>query len=210
VKVDIKLLREGLEILGIEASGCRDAFVEYLDLLQKWNRIYNLTAICHPDDRVVKHLFDSLAVRPYLLGQRIIDVGTGAGFPGIPLAIVEPRRQFVLLDSQIKKVNFLLAVKSALGLTHVKVVHARVEDFSPEVFFDTVLTRAFASLESIWEKTRHLAGQGGQFLAMKGQYPLGELEGLTENDWKIHVLNVPFLNEKRHLVQFSKKNGVVA
>lgn len=206
--MDIKLLREGLEILGIEASGCEEAFVEYLNLLQKWNRIYNLTAIRHPDEMVVKHLFDSLAVRPYLSGQRIIDVGTGAGFPGIPLAIVEPHRQFVLLDSQIKKVNFLSAVKNALGLTHVQVVHARVEDFSPEGFFDTVLTRAFASLEDIWEKTQHLVGQGGQVLAMKGQYPLDELKGLTENDWEIHILNVPFLNEKRHLVQFSKREGV--
>ena len=204
------LLQEGLSALGIEASCYEEAFVEYLNLLQKWNRIFNLTAICRPDEMVVKHLFDSLVVRPYLSGERIIDVGTGAGFPGIPLAIVEPHRHFVLLDSQIKKVNFLSAVKTALGLTHVTVVHARVEDFSPEVFFDTVLTRAFASLEGIWEKTQHLVGQGGQFLAMKGQYPLSELEGFTEKDWKIqiHSLNVPFLNEKRHLVQFWQKDGV--
>jgi len=201
MSIDIKLLHKGLSTLGVDPACCSEAFIEYLQLLQKWNRVYNLTAIRHSHDMVVKHLFDSLSIRPYLSGQRIIDVGTGAGFPGIPLAIVDPRREFVLLDSRIKKINFLTAVKSALNLTHVKIVHARVEDFSSEAFFDTVVTRAFASLEIMWKKTQHLVSKNGQFLAMKGQYPFDELSAVTQNTSQVYTISVPYLNEKRHLVR---------
>lgn len=201
------LLREGLIALGLEPSRYEQAFIDYLHLLEKWNRVYNLTAISDPDDRIVKHLFDSLAVRPYLFGDRIIDVGTGAGLPGIPLAIVEPNRQFVLLDSQIKKIHFLSTVKNALGLAQVEIVHARAEDFFPEVLFDTVLTRAFASLEVMWKKTHHLVSKDGQFLAMKGQYPTEELKAFVgnKNKWEVHEIKVPYLHEKRHLLRL--KNG---
>ena len=204
---DSKLLRDGLTLLGFDPFRYQQFFIDYLDLLEKWNRVYNLTAINDANDRIIKHLFDSLVVAPYLSGQRIIDVGTGAGFPGIPLAIVDSSRQFVLLDSQIKKIKFLTAVKNALGLTHVEIVHARVEDFSPDVLFDTVMTRAFAPLDVMREKTQHLLHKEGKFLAMKGQYPSDELKAMGVNDSQVYKLEVPYLDEARHVVIISRSVG---
>jgi len=197
-----QLLQEGLCILGLNASCYQPIFLEYLNLLQKWNRVYNLTAIRDANDIVLKHFFDSLVIHPYLSGHRIIDVGSGAGFPGVPLAIIDSTRQFVLLDSQIKKIQFLTMVKNTLDLKHVEIVHARAEDFLPEVLFDTVLTRAFSTLDIMKEKTQHLLNKGGQFLAMKGQYPTEELKALGDNShWEVYPLKVPYLHEERHLVR---------
>lgn len=198
--IDRALLRKGLAALNPDYVGFEATFVEYFDLLQKWNRVYNLTAILHAEEVLVKHFFDSLSIAPYLLGNRILDVGTGAGFPGLPLAIVEPKRSFVLLDSQIKKIHFLEAIKGALKLSHVEILHARVEDFLPEASFDTVITRAFGSLTDIQAKTQHFLSPQGQILAMKGQYPADELHNFDENSFEVHALKVPFLDQDRHLI----------
>ena len=197
------LLNSGLKALNIEPHHA-DQFERYINLLQKWNRVYNLTALSATEDIIIRHFFDSLVVRPYLTGQVILDVGTGAGFPGIPLAILEPTRQFVLLDSQVKKIRFLIAVKDALKLSNVTIIHSRIETFFPQMFFDNVISRAFASLNTICKKTAHLLEKNGQLLVMKGKYPGDELNELLQVNFKVHVLEVPYLQEQRHLVCLQK------
>jgi 16S rRNA (guanine527-N7)-methyltransferase len=179
-----------------------DRLLDYIALLDKWNQAYNLTAVRDPGEMVTRHLLDSLAVAPHLTGQRIIDVGTGAGLPGIPLAILFPERQFVLLDSNGKKTRFLVQAKASLGLDNVTVIHSRVEEYRPEEPFDTVIARAFAALTDILSLCRHLVAKEGAVLAMKGDaseagsVPEGfRLAGLI-------ALNVPGLaHEKRHLIR---------
>jgi 16S rRNA (guanine527-N7)-methyltransferase len=180
-----------------------EALLDYVELLDRWNQAYNLTAVRDPGQMVVRHLLDSLAIAPYLQGQRFIDVGTGAGLPGVPLAVLYPEREFHLLDSNGKKTRFLFQVKTALGLDNMTVHHARVESFRDERAFDAVLSRAFASLEDMVEGCRHLAGDQGRFLAMKGALPEQELASV-EASFEIaavHTLNVPGLDEQRHLVE---------
>lgn len=196
---ELSLLTSGFNDLKIDLAYI-ETFLTYFDLLQKWNRVYNLTALSKPRDVIIKHFFDSLVIRPYLKGKSILDVGTGAGFPSVPLAIVEPKRQFVLLDSQIKKIHFLTVVKEALKLSNIEIIHSRIEDFSSTVFFDTVVARAFGSLSDVWKKTEHLLQPDGQLLMMKGQYPQQELNDFGKCDLGVHVLQVPYLEEQRHLV----------
>ncbi|HEY0635260.1 MAG TPA: 16S rRNA (guanine(527)-N(7))-methyltransferase RsmG, partial [Gammaproteobacteria bacterium] len=145
-----------------------DRLLDYIALLTKWNQAYNLTAVRDPGEMVTRHLLDSLAVAPHLTGTRIIDVGTGAGLPGIPLAILFPDRHFVLLDSNGKKTRFLVQAKASLGLDNVTVVHSRVEEYRPLEPFDTVIARAFAALTEIVSLCEHLIATGGEVLAMKG------------------------------------------
>ncbi len=174
----------------------------YLLLLDKWNRAYNLTSVRNISDMITLHILDSLSILPYLQGRRIIDVGTGAGLPGIPLAIAQPECEFVLLDSNGKKTRFLLHVLQELHLTNVEIVQARVENYQPEKCFDTIISRAFSSLAVFAQTTKHLCGPGGQLLAMKGQYPLEELAALSAvfSVLATHELLVPELNAQRHLV----------
>jgi 16S rRNA (guanine527-N7)-methyltransferase len=175
----------------------------YLQLLEKWNKVYNLTAIRDPKDMMTLHIQDSLSIGPYLHGSRIIDVGTGAGLPGIPLAITYPDKHFTLLDSNGKKTRFLTHVQHTLGLKNVTVVHSRVEKFRPTEGFDSILSRAFASLSDMLAMTDHLCAIGGRFLAMKGQY--------TETELPAHIrligvypLHVPGLDAQRNLVILEK------
>jgi 16S rRNA (guanine527-N7)-methyltransferase len=154
---------------------------------------------------VPRHLLDSLAVMPYVAGMRIIDVGSGAGIPGIPLALALPDREFVLLDSNGKKSRFQTQVKAALGLQNVEVVNRRVEDYRPDRLFDTVITRAFASVTDILSSSRHLLASGGEMLAMKGVLPESELETLPHGFQLAETINikVPGLEqEQRHLLRF--------
>lgn len=201
-------LQRGLEALHLEleAPVCQ-GLLDYLALLAKWNKAYNLTAVRDPQEMVTRHLLDSLAVVPYVRGEYIIDVGTGGGLPGIPLALVFPDRRFVLLDSNSKKTRFLVQVKAELGLSNVTVVHSRVEEYQPEQLFDAVITRAFASVADILKGSRHLLTPQGEFLAMKGAVPEEELSELPQGFHLIEViaLKVPGLEqEQRHLLRIGQ------
>jgi 16S rRNA (guanine527-N7)-methyltransferase len=202
-------LDRGLEALQLELDApVRQGLLDYVALLAKWNRAYNLTAVREPREMVTRHLLDSLAVVPHLQGTRIIDVGTGAGLPGIPLALVFPERQFVLLDANSKKTRFLVQAKAALGLANVSVVHERVEAFQAEQPFDCIITRAFASVADILIGSRHLLTPDGVFLAMKGSVPEAELAELPQGFNLIEVipLKVPGLEqEQRHLLRIGKE-----
>lgn len=182
--------------------------LDYLELLCKWNRAYNLTAVRDPQQMVTRHLLDSLAIAPWITGQRYIDVGTGGGLPGVPLSILFPEREFHLLDSNGKKTRFLFQVKTALGLDNMVVHQARVESFRSGEPFDGVLSRAFASLQDMLRGCRHLVAPGGQLLAMKGACPDEEIEAVSaECDVQVCPLAVPGLAEERHLLLLTLKGG---
>ncbi|AWN72770.1 16S rRNA (guanine(527)-N(7))-methyltransferase RsmG [Legionella anisa] len=173
------LLREGLHQFDMEALS--PSLSDYLFLLNKWNLAYNLTAIRDLESMVSKHIFDSLAILPWLKGNHIIDVGTGAGLPGIPLALARPDLNFVLLDSNGKKTRFLAEVKRQLNIKNVEIVQFRVENYHPTQGFDTVLSRAFSSLEQMIQWTQHLIVDNGIWLAMKGRYPDTELHEINQS-----------------------------
>jgi 16S rRNA (guanine527-N7)-methyltransferase len=167
-------------------AGAEDKFADLLAELSRWNRRVNLTAITQPRRMVTAHLADSLVARPLLRGVRILDVGTGAGFPGLPLAIAEPDRAFVLLDSNARKIAFVQHVARLLGLDNVEAVQARAENFAPASPFDTVIARAVASLSRLLTIAGRLVGEDGVFLALKGRYPAGELEEVGQA-WRYDV-----------------------
>jgi 16S rRNA (guanine527-N7)-methyltransferase len=176
-------------------------------LLQKWNGAYNLTAVKDLDDMLRLHLLDSLSIAPLLDKTTYIDVGTGAGLPGLPLAIVCPDKHFTLLDTNSKRTRFMLQAKSDLGLTNITVVKARVEDYTGEADFDGVLSRAFASLIDMLKGCQHLLGPGGLFLAMKGLEPTAEYEQIPDyaSLKKVYSLHVPEVNAERHLIVLEKR-----
>ena len=197
-------LHEGAAKLGIELTDQQNhQLLQHLSLLNKWNKTYNLTTISEPSAALVRHTLDSLAIQPWLKGLQLADLGSGGGFPGLPLAICNADRHFVLIDSRGKKVNFLNAVRRNLQLENLSAVHGRVEDFRPTQQFDTLVSRAFTSLESFIRLSRHLLKSGGQWLAMKGEYPDAELEALhSQQDLTVSCvpLSVPELDAERHLV----------
>jgi len=179
-----------------------DALTCYLQELTKWNRAYNLTAVRDPQQMVVRHILDSLAAAPALRGDRILDAGTGAGLPGIPLALCYPERQFNLLDSNGKKIRFVQHVVGELGLTNVIPMQARAESYLPDQLFDSVISRAFSALADFVANSGHLIKPGGALLAMKGKVSDGELQELP-SDWqatRIEALQVPGLDAERHVV----------
>jgi len=179
------------------------ACVRYLGLLKQWNRAYNLTAIREPERMVTYHILDSLSVLPYLNGDRCIDVGTGAGVPGLILALATPRKQWVLLDSNRKKIRFLNQVIIELNVGNVSMEKARAEAFKPHRLFSTVITRAYGSLNLICKHTRHLLAPDGSLLAMKGAVSGEELAGIDSSVFgvRIHELQVPGIAEQRSLVE---------
>lgn len=205
-------LLDGTRALALELDEAQLArLVAHLDLLDDWNSRINLTAIRDRPAQLTKHLLDSLTVLPYLHGERIADVGSGAGFPGIPLAIVEPGRHFTLIESTGKKCRFLEHVREALQLPNVEVAQARAESYHPEVRFDTVIARAVGPVAKLVKVAGHLVVGGGRLLAMKGRYPEDELAA-TLNGWKIaavHPLTVPGLAEERHLVELCRSHDRV-
>jgi 16S rRNA (guanine527-N7)-methyltransferase len=173
--------------------------LQLLDELERWNRTYNLTAIRKREEMVTHHLLDSLAIHRDLHGTAIADVGTGAGFPGLPLALVNPERRFTLIDSNGKKVRFVSHAAHVLGLVNVEGVHARVESLKPEKLYDTVVARAFAALPEMLAKVAPLCGPQTRVLAMKGRWPTEELAGIPP-EWRVeqsHELVVPGLDEAR-------------
>jgi len=177
--------------------------------LARWNRTYNLTAISSPAAMVTHHLLDSLAVQPDLAGTRIADAGTGAGFPGLPLALCNPQRHFTLIDATAKKVRFVAHAASLLELTNVNAVHGRVESLKFTVPFDTVLARAFAPIAELLEKVAPLCGPETRVLAMKGKWPKEEL-ALLEAPWRVvssRELTIPGLDAARCLIVLARSAG---
>ena len=180
--------------------------VELVELLAKWNKAYNLTSVRDPSQMLVKHILDSIVVSPYLQGNSFIDVGTGPGLPGLPLAILNPDKQFVLLDSLGKRMRFIRQAILSLGLKNVEIVQSRVEEYQPKVGFDCVLSRAFASLEDMLSWCSHLPNKSGHFLALKGQYPESEVVNLDSKFEFIEsvTLQVPQLDGERCLVKVKR------
>lgn len=169
-------ISEGLQELDLKLPV--EPFLEYLALLQRWNKAYNLTAVRDPDVMVSRHLIDSLAVLPWLEGANWLDVGSGAGLPGIPLALARPEVHVVLLDSNGKKTRFLREVKRSLGLSNIEIVQSRAEMYRPEHKFDTIVSRAFTHLQQMIDWTSHLIAPQGLWVAMKGIYPEVELASI--------------------------------
>lgn len=196
-------LAAGIAVLGLSLpQGAEAKLLDYLALLDKWNRVYNLTAVRETERMVSHHVLDSLAAVPYYEGETVLDVGSGGGLPGIPLAIARPELQVTLIDSIAKKTAFLLQAKAELGLVNLNVVTNRVEGFRPVAGFDIITSRAFSDLKEFVTLTRHLLKPGGQWLAMKGLIPHEEIASLP--DWvKVsanHALAVPGLEASRHLI----------
>lgn len=183
------------------SSGQKQQLLDFVALLDKWNKAYNLTSVRDPNEMVVKHIMDSLVVSPHLQGEQFIDVGTGPGLPGIPLAIVHPEKQFVLLDSLGKRITFIKNAVRQLGLKNVEAVQSRVEAYQSRQF-DGVLSRAFASLKDMTDWCYHLPNASGRFYALKGQYHAEELAEISKPVALVGVikLTVPELVGERHLV----------
>ena len=175
----------------------------YLALMQKWNKVHNLTAVRDADEMVTLHLLDSLVVLPYVDAKNLLDVGSGAGLPGIPLALCLPNLQVTVIDSNSKKVSFMRQVKAELGITNLEVIGGRVEDIAPTRQFEIIISRAFSDLSLFISLTHHLLATDGKWLAMKGVYPEAELAELLAKTGvvasKVEVLNVPGLEAQRHL-----------
>ncbi len=196
-------LADGLAQLGLGADATQVAQLRaYQRLLQHWNRAFNLTSITDPDDMVVRHLLDSASVLPFVPGPRVLDAGTGGGLPGIVLALLAPALQLTLLDSVEKKVRFLRQAQIELGLKTIAPVHAKLETWASGPVFDTIVSRAFASLAEFASLCGRFLAPGGQLVAMKGRHPADELAALPA-EWTVHSvtrLNVPGLAAERHVV----------
>jgi 16S rRNA (guanine527-N7)-methyltransferase len=203
-------LCQGERALGISLTPeQRNRLIVYIKLIVKWNRVYNLTAVRDPQRMLDRHILDSLSVLPYLLSSRIIDIGAGAGLPGIPLAIACPDNTFVLLDSNRKKTRFMQQAKIELALDNVEVVCDRVENYHPAERFDTVISRAFSSLLNMVNWSAHLCAPNGILLAMKGHYPEEELAELAQHSGPtnslqikaVHNLHCAWAPAQRYLVE---------
>jgi len=197
-------LAQGIEALGLVCSlEQRKRLMAFIGLLVRWNKAYNLTAVRDPLEMVSKHLLDSLAVLPFLFGDSVLDIGTGAGLPGLPLAIMAPERRFWLLDSNNKKVRFVRQAVLDLGLDNVEPVQARIETYRPEQKFSTIVSRAVAADEILNDSNAKLLAYPGRLLLMKGRQPDERIEttGLPSAVVMIHRLSVPFLDVSRHLIE---------
>jgi 16S rRNA (guanine527-N7)-methyltransferase len=198
-----RLLKQGVAELGLELDpSVPGKLLGHLELLEKWNRVHNLTSVRDAEMAVSVHLLDSLAVVPYVSGTRVLDAGSGAGFPGLPVALARPDLQVDLLDSNHKKCAFLRQAVAEAGARNAKVVCDRVEAYRPPSLYDCILSRALADLAEIVALTEHLLAPGGVIAAMKGVHPFEEIERLPSGFRvrQVHVLSVPGLGAERHLV----------
>ena len=206
-------LETGLRELNLNCSPLQlEKLLKYLELLQRWNKAFNLTAIRDPLQMVRLHLLDSLAIHPYVQGLKsIIDVGTGPGLPGIPLAILNPEINFTLLDSNGKKTRFLFQAINELKLTNASEINHRVEAYQPNQLFDAVISRAFSSISDMLNQCDHLVSDQGCFLAMKGKKPDSELSQMSKAYKVIEVseVNVPLIDSERHLIKIIKTGAAV-
>ncbi|HCR4094993.1 TPA: 16S rRNA (guanine(527)-N(7))-methyltransferase RsmG [Providencia rettgeri] len=185
----------------------KQQLIGYVELLVKWNKAYNLTSVRDPQQMLIRHIMDSIVVNGQLNGTTFIDVGTGPGLPGVPLAIVRPESHFVLLDSLGKRIRFLKQVQHELGLTNIEPIQSRVEEYPVGSGFDGVISRAFASLDDMLSWCHHLPSPTGHFYALKGMIHNDEITLLPEQ-FKVESiieLEVPELDEQRHLVKISIK-----
>lgn len=201
-------IQKGAQTMGAELSDTTiQTLVDYLALLEKWNRAYNLTAIRDVNQMISLHLLDSLATLPFITGDKVIDVGTGPGLPGMVLAICYPEKHFTLLDSNGKKMRFLTQVKMELGIENVTIANERVEKHSNQGRYDHVISRAFASLQDMINWTLPLPKSSGNFLAMKGVYPSDEIQVLPKEVevQSVEPLNVPSVEAERHMVIMTRK-----
>ena len=206
-------IRSGVESLGQTLPpGADEKLAMLVEELERWGRRINLTAIRDAKAMISGHILDSLAVRPFLNGRRIIDIGTGAGFPGLPLAIAEPELEFVLLDSNGKKLSFVRHITALLGLPNVATVKSRAEDYAPGERFDTVIARALAKTARLTELGAHLSGEGGVLLALKGKHPADELEELPAIwEYSVTELTVPGRDDHaRHVITLRHATGGAA
>jgi len=207
IKKDRDLLVEGLHRMSLNLSDQMiDQLMAYLNLIEKWNRVYNLTAIRERDEMVKLHFLDSLSILNYVEMEHVLDVGSGAGFPGIVLAITKPELKVTVMDSVNKKTTFMQQVKSELSLSNLNVVNARVEAYQPTILFDGVISRAFSSIQNMLSMTQHTLKKNGAWLAMKSKDVKEELEALDQNQYTLIPLEVPFINAERYLVKLKKEN----
>ncbi|NNM60158.1 MAG: 16S rRNA (guanine(527)-N(7))-methyltransferase RsmG [Legionellales bacterium] len=203
------LLSNGLQDMSIDLSSeTQQRLLNYLNLLQKWNKTYNLTAVTEPSEMIIRHLFDSLAVLPYLGdASPVLDVGTGAGLPGLVLGIARPLQQFFLLDSLGKRTLFLEKVARDLKLSNITIINSRVEQYHSEISFAVFTSRAFSSLRSFIDSTKHLSDEKTIYLAFKGRYPLDEIASVQTDviNLQAHEVHIPGLNAERHIIQFKRR-----
>jgi 16S rRNA (guanine527-N7)-methyltransferase len=196
-------LLEGLEYLSVPGGAAlADGLLHYLEELIRWNKTYNLTAVRDPAEMVTRHLLDSLSVDTFIKSDSVLDVGAGAGLPGIPLALVNPHASFVLMDSNGKKIRFIEHVVRELKLQNVLPLQARVESHPDQVVFDTIVCRAYASLLDFVSSSGHLLADGGEMIAMKGKVPQAELDELPAT-WtvaRMDKVDVPGLDGERHIL----------
>lgn len=198
------ILHQGIEAAALPISEqIQQRLLDYLALMQKWNKVHNLTAVRDADEMVTLHLLDSLVVLPHIDAKHLLDVGSGAGLPGIPLAICLPDLDVTVIDSNSKKVSFMRQAKAELGITNLEVLDGRVEDIAPARKFEIIISRAFSDLSLFISLTHHLLDSQGKWLAMKGVYPEAELADLIKKTGvtasKVEVLKVPGLDAQRHL-----------
>lgn len=204
VESERELLTAGAGEIGLSLSRAQvDALLRLVDELERANSEFNLTAIRDRPGMLAKHVLDSLSLHPYLRGTRVADIGTGAGFPGLPLAIVNPARRFVLIEATGKKARFAAQAAAGIGCGNVEVVHTRAESYRPFELFDTVTARALSSLQDFVAYAGHLCAPQGRLLAMKGKRPEEELGAVpkTFRVLAVHRLKVPGLDDERHVVE---------
>lgn len=196
-------VKKNIQSMGISPTDSQlKSWMEYLLLLQKWNKTYKMTSITDLNKMLILHLYDSLSISEYIIGDRSIDVGTGGGLPGVILAILLPEHHFTLVDSVGKKISFLNHIKHKCQLDNIFPVNVRIESYNPTSKFDNVISRAFSSLDSFYKLCKHLPNHEGQFLAMKGRLLGDDKLNLSEREPKVFSLKVPELDAERHLIRF--------
>ena len=199
-------ISQGAQALGMDVAETAVAsLAAYVGLLERWNRVYNLSAVRSPQEMVIRHILDSLSILPWVTGPKVLDVGSGAGLPGIPLAVMRPDWEFYLLDANGKRTRFIQQASADLELNNVKVLRCRIEDYQSAQGFDSILSRAFASLSAMLSVAGRLCAPSGRLLAMKGALSEQELAELPSGYRlaRVYPLNVPGLNAQRHLVHLS-------
>jgi len=203
----LQRLQQGLGQMTLQVTEeQQQQLCEYIALLDRWNKTYNLTAVRDPLEMISKHLLDSLAISPYLVGERILDMATGPGIPGIPLAIINPQCSFTLLDSNSKKIRFVRQATMELGLKNVEAIHSRIEQLQPEMPYHSITARAFTALPNMVKLSGHLLNEENRLLAMKALLPTEEINKLKDSGYNVEAysLNIPLLEGERCLITIQK------